>query len=59
VKAQISVTFFHAGLDAVLLEGLLLVNFFFTSVMMLNHGNMRVVNLLKQLTELSKAQVME
>jgi len=39
-------------LDAELLEGLL-----FTSVTMRNHGNRKVVNLSKQLTELPKAQV--
>jgi len=59
VKAQISEAFICAGFDAVLLKGPLLVNLeFFTSVMMHYHGNRKVVNLLEQLTELSKAQVM-
>ena len=45
-------------LDAVLLEGLLLVTQFFTPVGIRNHGDRKVVNPLEQLTELSKARVM-
>jgi len=48
VKTQISETFLCAGFDAVRLK----------SVMMRNHGNKRVVNLLEQLAEISKAQLM-
>jgi len=50
----ISETFFYTYLDAVLLEGLLLL-----TAMMRNRGNRKVVDQLVQLTELSKVPVIE
>ena len=60
MKTKISETFFYADLDAVLLEGLLLVTQFnfSTFVIMHNHCNKKVVNFFEQLTELSKVRVM-